>query len=511
MTVPSFFTPQQASPSVIISQSGIAPTLRGTESAQISSSSVAIPLPAGTVEGDLALVAVVHGYGPNTPAGWTSLYNSGNASGVDGGCFFKVLDAADIASGTVTVTFTNGDTGRAVIVTYENGASLNLDLIFSSRSTGSPASVPFTYAGLASNSYFIFGGHWGNGEVTFAVASSAESDFSADRSAALGLYNPASNGVVSEVVNYANSTQCLTLAVSITENGTGDLVALSTDISAAMEGTRWPVGPLYFEMEIAVLAGTPCVGLCQWDVTFGAGTLGNTVNSLGYFSNGLVRLNNSTLATLAPFVQGDRICVAYHQGTRLVWFRVNGGSWNNDGAANPATFTNGISLEAMTLNRVSPACGFSTVGSAIIAAFAESDFVHTPPSGYNSLEEVNVTVCHDISSGFAPMGEPTYVSDWAANTTEQAIDNHSPAVSFPAGPVKLIAGEVRENDVGVEGRIVRMYNRRTGGYVGEAVTNASGEFSIPAQDPNLPHYVIALDDHIEPDYNAKIYDNVIPG
>lgn len=81
----------------------------------------------------------------------------------------------------------------------------------------------------------------------------------------------------------------------------------------------------------------------------------------------------------------------------------------------------------------------------------------------------------------------------------------------PAGPVKVLAGEVHEDGVGVEGRLVRVHHKATGDVIGEFRTASDGSFLIPVQFGDVPHYIIAFDDPEGEDYNAKIYDNVIPG
>lgn len=76
---------------------------------------------------------------------------------------------------------------------------------------------------------------------------------------------------------------------------------------------------------------------------------------------------------------------------------------------------------------------------------------------------------------------------------------------------KMISGTVKENGVNVA-RTVRAYCRLTGDILGEATSDAStGEFSINARGRVDACYVIALDDTgSAPDYNAVIYDLVIP-
>src|SRR3546814_295096 len=204
--------------------------------------------------------------------------------------------------------------------------------------------------------------------------------------------------------------------------------------------------------------------LFPYTTLFRSAVLGTGTNNFIYRSSGAVVLNGSTIATISAFVAGDTIRVAYHPGAQLVWFAVNGGSWNNDGTADPATFIGGINVSAYINSPSYPACDFSVSGSSITATFAEASFAYTPPAGYNSVEEVVIETAIDVTAGLVPILPGDNLSEWRA-TTWLPQDNHSRAISFPAGPVKVIAGEVQEDGVGVEGRMVRLYNKRTGDYV----------------------------------------------
>jgi hypothetical protein len=483
-----------------------------------NANNVTVPWPAGTVAGDLALIALSNGYQTNVPAGWTQVQRD-NQSNWNGAVICKVLDAADITAGSVNVKFTNSYAGAAAIATYQNGASLSVAVVDYDTTTGGVASYSYPYGALATHLYFLFGSCRANGNITFAVATKIDGFNSAGgatvHSGAFALYDPSADGAVSEVISYASTgAGTYGIVISITEGSSGQVrVASSNALSMASESSRTAVGPLYFEAYLATKAGTPSIGIIDYYFTPGAQTIGTTIDSVAYQSDGLVKCNNVTLATISAFAAGDTIAVAFHPGLKLIWFKVNGGSWNNDGTANPATFVNGIDTSTFRADRVTPAVGFSAAGSTFIANFADADFTYSEPSGYYSVEECVVTAAwtvEDPANAYADppefpddIGEPNVIGDLGS-------DNFSRTVAFPAGPVKTIAGEVQEEGVGVEGRLVRLYNRSTGELVGEFRSNGTGDFVIPAADPTARHFVVAFDDDISPDYNAKIYDNVIP-
>lgn len=72
--------------------------------------------------------------------------------------------------------------------------------------------------------------------------------------------------------------------------------------------------------------------------------LGIDANSITLYDSGLVYYNAGGVTTIAPFVQGNVVCVAVDFMAGLIWWRVNGGNWNNSAAANPATGAGGIAL-----------------------------------------------------------------------------------------------------------------------------------------------------------------------
>lgn len=87
------------------------------------------------------------------------------------------------------------------------------------------------------------------------------------------------------------------------------------------------------------------IAISSWSAISTAFFLGDGSESVGYqAATGQIRVNGSVLATVATAAVGDLIDVAFDATNKVIWVRVNGGNWNNNGAANPATNTGGISL-----------------------------------------------------------------------------------------------------------------------------------------------------------------------
>lgn len=110
--------------------------------------------------------------------------------------------------------------------------------------------------------------------------------------------------------------------------------------------------------------------------------LGNDLNGIGNYGVSGVFLNNTLVTTLAGMNPGDIVQTACIGGS-LIWWRVNGGGWNNDILANqnPATATGGISIAALG-TPVYPAYNVQGAAGAVTANFGPS-LSQTPPAGFS--------------------------------------------------------------------------------------------------------------------------------
>jgi hypothetical protein len=102
---------------------GTSPSVfRGTATLPYTTTPLEVAWPAGTIEGDFAVIMFGMGYAlVSTPSGWTLTGNSGG-SFIAGGVLTKLLDATDIATGSVTLDF-GGGFGVISIVTFVGATS----------------------------------------------------------------------------------------------------------------------------------------------------------------------------------------------------------------------------------------------------------------------------------------------------------------------------------------------------------------------------------------------------
>jgi hypothetical protein len=117
--------------------------------------------------------------------------------------------------------------------------------------------------------------------------------------------------------------------------------------------------------------------------------MGDSSSSLGYyFESGNVYAGGALVTNLMTAAQGNRIDMATDFVHNLVWFRVNGGNWNNSGTANPATAVGGIDISAVAAAAMGPAItlygNVDAAPSQITANFGQNVFLGALPAGYTS-------------------------------------------------------------------------------------------------------------------------------
>lgn len=111
---------------MIPGSSSSAPTIRATTPPVSSSaSSYTLTFPTGTVAGDVVLLFAGHGFQLNTPTGWTRL-DKEEGSSWNGGVFAKEMVAADITTGSVTITTSGVFNGVFCLATIVGSTMSNL-------------------------------------------------------------------------------------------------------------------------------------------------------------------------------------------------------------------------------------------------------------------------------------------------------------------------------------------------------------------------------------------------
>jgi hypothetical protein len=159
-------------------------------------------------------------------------------------------------------------------------------------------------------------------------------------------------------------------------------------------------GKIYCEYTI-VQSTTNCgPGIVNASEVIANAAIFGDANGVSYLQGGGVWTNYNTyfgpFTTIGTFTTGSVVSLAVDTINGNFWLRVNGGSWNAGGGANPATNTGGYGLNSGTGG------SFCTLGtgpyyaaytveydgtnySSITANFGATSYAYTAPAGFGNI------------------------------------------------------------------------------------------------------------------------------
>lgn len=168
------------------------PVLRASNMTTFNANSVTISWPAGTVAGDVVIIFVSDGYAVNNPSGWTVFNNSGSNDWANGLTAAKVMTAADITAGNVTVTLIGPYSGVAAAATLDGSTVNGVQAVIASRSSGSSSYASTAISGLyqASDANLILGFTYSRGAMNPSISNFTQLQLAntGNASAFLGQY-----------------------------------------------------------------------------------------------------------------------------------------------------------------------------------------------------------------------------------------------------------------------------------------------------------------------------------
>lgn len=286
-------------------------------------------------------------------------------------------------------------------------------------------------------------------------------------------------------------------------------VAATSSGAGGIRSDRPLTGPTYFEAVLTTSTGTPQIGIASslWN---NSTALGSTTASIGYLPSGIVQYNGATLATIQTYTAADRVEVAVNPADRMIWFRVNGGNWNNNVANDPATGVGGIDYSAMASLGVMYAAVYASLTGTVWTTTFTPAFTHTVPTGFNALDVINYLRVESTSDqtvgpgvGVIPLGvAPSY----GLKATNMPKDGATLGKHFFGSFITRVSGTIYELSVPVAGRRVDVYDRLSGELLGTTFSAGDGSWSVPCQARTTVR-VVASDPTA---YNSLCYDNVSP-
>lgn len=166
----------------------------------------------------------------------------------------------------------------------------------------------------------------------------------------------------------------------------------NTSTAGARSAQNKNTGKYYFEVTMTTMTGA----WSQAGLIISTATYAQMVNweqsTAVMFDVGRITANGGNSGSaLGALTNGDVIGIAIDFSNETVWFRkAPSGNWNGDGAANPATNTNGIDLSGMLIGAVTmqPAVSFGGAGTdateQFTANFGQGAFTGAVPSGFTA-------------------------------------------------------------------------------------------------------------------------------
>lgn len=164
-------------------------------------------------------------------------------------------------------------------------------------------------------------------------------------------------------------------------------------------------GAFYWEVNIGAQWGTSKVGVAALGAVLT--TLdGDWLDAWLWQSSGSQKLDGSNSGTIATYTTSNNLQFALKMnpgaGTYLIWARVNGGNWNNDPTADPATGVNGKDISSIARAGLYPVADIVTTGDVCTFNFGDTAFTGTVPSGFTAGWPQNTTTIY--ADGGAAIG-----------------------------------------------------------------------------------------------------------
>jgi len=166
----------------------------------------------------------------------------------------------------------------------------------------------------------------------------------------------------------------------------GNLVATATGVGGVLSQDVQTAGMFYFEITIGATfaSANSGIGICNGNAALA--TVGATPsNAVLLRRNGTLFIDNVSSGSVAPtLTAGNVVGVAVNLISRMIWFRVGAGNWNNNAANDPVGSIGGKSIAPVIPGYQSAYVvgALAQTGDTVTANFGTTAFVGTVPSGY---------------------------------------------------------------------------------------------------------------------------------
>lgn len=193
--------------------------------------------------------------------------------------------------------------------------------------------------------------------------------------------NAAAAGAATTTWNPADKDAAITLSPSnLTAAGPSNAFTGVRAVASASSGKK------YWEIHADTINATSQIssglGIATSSLSFPAGY----TSGVSWFNTGLIYVNGvSTTNVGLSWAQGDTLCFAVDIGANFIWFRTNGGNWNNDPVASPAIGNLGIDISTRGAGALFAMATVGTSGASgndvFTANFGATAYAQTKPLG----------------------------------------------------------------------------------------------------------------------------------
>ena len=116
------------------------------------------------------------------------------------------------------------------------------------------------------------------------------------------------------------------------------------------------------------------------------GSINDTVSSAYVTDTGVVAISGAGVGiNIGAMTSGDVVCLALDTGAQQIWFRKNGGIWNNNASADPATGNGGVDASGLAdTNYCLWMLSSGVSGDSTTLRTELTEFTYTGPSGFTS-------------------------------------------------------------------------------------------------------------------------------
>ena len=163
-------------------------------------------------------------------------------------------------------------------------------------------------------------------------------------------------------------------------------------------------------------------------LTVSTAVIGTTADTAGIptWSNGDIRVEGAAAAASLGSIGTTRVCVAVDPVNQLLWMKKVGGNWNNNGSADPAAGTGGISISGLGTTTIIPVVQVNGGATGTISTYLRTaDWTQVPPSGFG---------------GF-PTGRPGFVHSGAVVGVDNNTTLNIPFATQPESGGTIDAGD----------------------------------------------------------------------